>query len=81
MKNDILYGQSKILYAALLFIGFSSRPSHQSITSNRLPELAIDCFSSTHVFLHPLELRVGPPRFFIVGSDQSLTTTNKLFDN
>ena len=36
--------------------------------------------SSTQIFLHPLELRVGPHRFFIVGLDQSSTTMNKLFD-
>ena len=57
----------------------------QWIASNGLPEATnglapINCFSYSYIFLHPLELRVGPPRLFIIGSDQSSTTMNKLFD-
>ena len=94
VENDVLNEQPLILHEPLLFIGFSNRPSiqGQSIASNRLPETGnrlppIDCLkkqsiasSSTQIVLHPLELRVGPPRFFIVGSDQSSTTMKKLFD-
>ena len=57
----------------------------QWIASNQLPEVTnglppINCFSYSHIFLHPLELRVGPSRFFIVGSGQSSTTMTKLFN-
>ena len=57
------------------------------LVTNQLPRGAIDYFmkqsiasSSTHIFLHYLELRVEPPRFFIIGLDPSSTTMTKLFD-
>ena len=78
MKNDVLPS----ICTALLFIGFLTDLKHKSIAQrgNRLLNEAIDCFSSSYIFLHPLELRVGPHRFFIVGLDQLSTTMNKLFD-
>ena len=76
VENDVMNEQPFILHEPILFIGFSNRLNIQSIAhrGNRL--LPIACLkwqsiasSSTQIFLHPLELRVGPPRFFIVGSD------------
>ena len=94
VENDVLNEQPLMLHEPLLFIGFSNRLSIQSIAhrgDQLLPiaclKQAIDCLkkqliasSSTQIFLHPLELGVGPPRFFIVSLDQSSTTMIKLFD-
>ena len=77
-----------ILPVSLLFISFLT-----DLSSNRLPKVAIDCHSNrllmlpidwpgflSLVSLHPAKLRVGPPRFFIVGSDQLLIPWLELFD-